>query len=166
MVATCLKKIWMRGTNDWKNKWTIFKKKHVFATNYVSWQQVSDMIGYEKKNIVRSFSEIRNVHQSAKNKYNFTIMFLSVKTECEDFEQLIFYSTQNWEKKLSAWRNRKIQFHKRQGIKWDKAFLVWIETMWSNKLKCQIIFGKYWLCVLWSKDARNHLMVWGCISAY
>lgn len=56
------------------------------------------MIGYEKKNIVRSFSEIRNVHQSAKNgvyKYNFRIMFLSVKTECEDFEQLIFYSTQN-----------------------------------------------------------------------
>lgn len=48
----------------------LFKKKHVFATNYVSWQQVSDMIGYEKKNIVRSFSEIRNVHQSAKNKYN------------------------------------------------------------------------------------------------
>lgn len=73
----------------------LFLKKHVFATNYVSWQQVSDMIGYEKKNIVRSFSEIRNVHQSAKNKYNFTIMFLSVKTECEDFEQLIFYSTQN-----------------------------------------------------------------------
>lgn len=91
----------MRGTKDWKNNWNLLKKnswRNVFATNYVSWQQVSDMIGYEKKNIVESFSEIRNVHQSAKNgvyKYNFRIMFLSVKTECEDFEQLIFYSTQN-----------------------------------------------------------------------
>lgn len=160
MVATCVKKFWMRGTNDWKNKWNYLKKTVggtfllliMSASNrWVTWLD-----------IVRSFSEIRNVHQSAKNgvyKYNFRIMFLSVKTECEDFEQLIFYSIQNWEKKkLSAWRNLKIQFH--------KAFLIWPETTWSNKLNCQIIFGKYGLCVLWSKEARNHLMVWGCISAY
>lgn len=100
MVATCVKKFWMRGTNDWKNKWNYLKKTVggtfllliMSASNrWVTWLD-----------IVRSFSEIRNVHQSAKNgvyKYNFRIMFLSVKTECEDFEQLIFYSIQNWEKK-------------------------------------------------------------------
>lgn len=79
----------MRATKDWKNKWNYLKKKNsqrnILATSYVSWQQVSDMIGYEKKNI-GSFLEIRNVHQSAKKRclqIQFQNKFPQCK-ECED----------------------------------------------------------------------------------
>lgn len=66
-------------------------------------------------------------------------MFLSVKTECEDFEQLIFYSTQNWEKKTQCMEKSQDTISQETRYKMRQSFF---GMDWDNVVK-QIEMSNY-----------------------
>lgn len=79
-MAACLKKVRIRTTTGWKNKWYL-QLEGYFVANLVNWQQVRNIIQYKKKILWKqSFSEV-------------ICIFLEQFKDKVGLEYLIIYST-------------------------------------------------------------------------